>query len=25
MSLSLKPVEWVGSSLEDVREFPEEV
>lgn len=25
MSASLKPVEWVGSSLEDLREFPEEV
>jgi phage-related protein len=25
MSLSLKPVEWVGSSLDDLREFPEEV
>lgn len=25
MSSSLKPVEWVGSSLEDLREFPEEV
>jgi phage-related protein len=22
---SLKPVEWVGSSLEDLKEFPEEV
>jgi phage-related protein len=25
MSLSLKPVEWVGSSLDDLKEFPEEV
>ncbi|MEQ8968965.1 MAG: type II toxin-antitoxin system RelE/ParE family toxin [Coleofasciculus sp. C1-SOL-03] len=25
MSLSLKPVEWVGSSLEDLKTFPEEV
>lgn len=25
MTLSLKPVEWVGSSLEDLKEFPEEV
>ncbi|MBW4500422.1 MAG: type II toxin-antitoxin system RelE/ParE family toxin [Scytonema hyalinum WJT4-NPBG1] len=25
MSFSLKPVEWVGSSLDDLREFPEEV
>ncbi|MEB3177504.1 MAG: type II toxin-antitoxin system RelE/ParE family toxin [Nostocaceae cyanobacterium] len=25
MSSSLKPVEWVGSSLDDLREFPEEV
>jgi len=25
MSESLKPVEWVGSSLEDVKAFPEEV
>lgn len=25
MSASLKPVEWVGSSLEDLREFPQEV
>jgi phage-related protein len=25
MSSSLKPVEWVGSSLEDLKDFPEEV
>ncbi|MDC0839001.1 MAG: type II toxin-antitoxin system RelE/ParE family toxin [Limnospira sp. PMC 1291.21] len=25
MSELLKPVEWVGSSLEDLKEFPEEV
>jgi len=25
MSSLLKPVEWVGSSLDDLREFPEEV
>ena len=25
VSLSLKPVEWIGSSLDDLREFPEEV
>ncbi|NER45332.1 MAG: addiction module toxin RelE [Symploca sp. SIO1A3] len=25
MDVSLKPVEWVGSSLEDLKEFPEEV
>jgi phage-related protein len=25
MSVSLKPVEWVGSSLEDLKEFPEDV
>lgn len=25
MSASLKPVEWVGSSLEDLKEFPEDV
>lgn len=25
MSQHLKPVEWVGSSLEDVKDFPEEV
>jgi phage-related protein len=25
MTFSLKPVEWVGSSLDDLREFPEEV
>jgi phage-related protein len=25
MSDSLKPVEWVGSSLKDLKEFPEEV
>jgi phage-related protein len=25
MSSSLKSVEWVGSSLEDLKEFPEEV
>jgi len=25
MSLSLKPVEWVGSSLENLKTFPEEV
>jgi phage-related protein len=25
MSLSVKPVEWVGSSLDDLRDFPEEV
>jgi len=25
MSLSFKPVEWVGSSLEDLKTFPEEV
>jgi phage-related protein len=25
MSSLLKPVEWVGSSLEDLKEFPEEV
>jgi phage-related protein len=25
MSASLKPVEWVGSALEDLKKFPEEV
>jgi len=25
MSASLKPVEWVGSALEDLQAFPEEV
>ena len=25
MSSSLKPVEWVGKSLEDLKDFPEEV
>lgn len=25
MSASLKPVEWVGSSLENLKEFPEDV
>ena len=25
MSPALKPVEWVGNSLEDLKEFPEEV
>lgn len=25
MSSSLKPIEWVGNSLEDLKEFPEEV
>jgi phage-related protein len=25
MSSSLKPVEWVGSSLEDLKDFPQEV
>ncbi|MBW4490010.1 MAG: type II toxin-antitoxin system RelE/ParE family toxin [Trichocoleus desertorum ATA4-8-CV12] len=25
MSSNLKPVEWVGSSLEDLKDFPEEV
>jgi phage-related protein len=25
MSVSLKPVEWVGSSLKDLKEFPEDV
>ena len=25
MSAALKPVEWVGSSLKDLKEFPEEV
>ena len=25
MDASLKPVEWVGSSLDDLKEFPEEV
>ena len=25
MSSALKPVEWVGSSLEDLKEFPDEV
>lgn len=25
MSSSLRPVEWVGSSLEDLKDFPEEV
>jgi phage-related protein len=25
MSVSLKPVEWVGSSLEDLKGFPEDV
>lgn len=25
MSVSRKPVEWVGSSLEDLKEFPEDV
>ena len=25
MSTSLKPIEWVGRSLEDLKEFPEDV
>jgi phage-related protein len=25
MSSSLKPIEWVGNSLEDLKDFPEEV
>lgn len=25
MSASLKPVEWVGSSLDDLKKFPEDV
>lgn len=25
MSMFLKPIEWVGSSLEDLKEFPEDV
>jgi phage-related protein len=25
MNASLKPVEWVGSSLDDLKEFPEDV
>ena len=25
MSQSLKPVKWIGSSLNDLREFPEDV
>ncbi|TVP60363.1 MAG: addiction module toxin RelE [Nodularia sp. (in: Bacteria)] len=25
MSSSLKPIEWVGNALEDLKEFPEEV
>jgi len=25
MNLSLKPVEWIGSSIDDLKDFPEEV